>query len=69
MEDVKNENWNLMSNSQLKEKLEKLQKDFSEKQNNLKDCINKIDELNDELKKLSKEYNEIKTIVNKREGK
>lgn len=69
MEDIRSENWNLESNIQLKEKLEGLQKTFSVKQNELKDCIDKIDKLNTELRDLSKKYNEIKTILNKREGK
>ena len=64
-----NFNWNLASNSQLKEECKHLEIEFSEKQEELAIAVNKIDELNETLINLSKKYREIKEILNKREGK
>ena len=50
MED--NINWQLASNSQLKEECERLEKEF-----------------NETLTKLSKQYVDLKNILNKREGR
>ena len=62
-------NWKLASNSQLKEECERLEKEFAEKQEILKETVNKIDELNTSLTQLSKQYIEITDIIKKREGK
>ena len=62
-------NWNLASNSQLKEECERLEKIFKEKQDNIKEFVGKIDSINSKLVELSKKYLEIKDILNKREGK
>lgn len=64
-----NFNWNLASNSQLKEECERLEKEFSTLQTELKEYVNKIDSLNTNLVDMSKKYREIKEILNKREGK
>lgn len=64
-----NFNWNLASNSQLKEECERLEKEFSTLQTELKEYVNKIDSLNTNLVEMSKKYREIKEILNKREGK
>ena len=62
-------NWNLASNSQLKEECGRLEKEFSTLQTELKEYVNKIDSLNTNLVDMSKKYREIKEILNKREGK
>lgn len=62
-------NWKLASNSQLKEECERLEKEFAEKQEILKETVNKIDELNTSLTQLSKQYVEITDIIKKRGGK
>lgn len=67
MED--NFNWNLVSNAQLKEECERLENEFADKQKELKETVNQIDLLNNELLEMSKTYNDIKLILNKREGK
>jgi chromosome condensin MukBEF ATPase and DNA-binding subunit MukB len=64
-----NFNWNLASNSQLKEECERLEKEFIIKQKELGNFVSKIDEYNEVLVNLSKQYREIKEILNKREGK
>jgi chromosome segregation ATPase len=64
-----NFNWNLASNSQLKKECERLEKEFSTLQTELKEYVNKIDSLNTNLVDMSKKYREIKEILNKREGK
>jgi uncharacterized coiled-coil DUF342 family protein len=64
-----NFNWNLASNSQLKEECGRLEKEFSTLQTELKEYVNKIDSLNTNLVDMSKKYREIKEILNKREGK
>ena len=64
-----NFNWNLASNSQLKEECGRLEKEFSTLQTELKEYVNKIDSLNANLVDMSKKYREIKEILNKREGK
>lgn len=62
-------NWNLISNKELKEECERLEKEFVEKQEIMKDLVSKIEELDTNLTELSKNYVEIKKILNKREGK
>lgn len=64
-----NFNWNLASNVQLKEECERLESEFSEKQQKMKDAVKEIDDLNESLKELSRQYVDIKNILNKREGK
>lgn len=64
-----NINWNMASNSQLKEECERLEKEFNENQALLKEGVEKIGELNAYLKQISQQYVEIKQILNKREGK
>lgn len=64
-----NFNWNLASNAQLKEECERLESEFSEKQQKMKDAVKEIDDLNESLKELSRQYVDIKNILNKREGK
>ena len=66
MED--NINWQLASNSQLKEECERLEKEFNETQEELKTYVSKIEEFNGTLTKLSKQYVDLKNILNKREG-
>ena len=62
-------NWQLASNSQLKEECERLEKEFNEGQEKLKEVVNAVDLINESLIELSKRYREIKEILNKREGK
>lgn len=62
-------NWKLASNSQLKEECARLEKEFEAKQNELREIVNKVDELNASLVEMSKQYRELKEILNKREGK
>ncbi len=62
-------NWQMASNSQLKEELNRLDTEFGEKQSELKNIVSKIDELHNELNNLSKTYNVINNILYKREGK
>ena len=62
-------NWQLASNSQLKEECERLEKEFNEGQEKLKEVVNAVDLINESLIDLSKRYREIKEILNKREGK
>ena len=64
-----NFNWNLASNNQLREECELLEKEFEEKQAELKKMVNKIEEINGMLTEMSRTYNEVKAILNKREGK
>lgn len=64
-----NFNWNLASNAQLKEECERLENEFSKKQQKMKDAVKEIDDLNESLKELSRQYVDIKNILNKREGK
>lgn len=64
-----NINWQLASNSQLKEECERLEKEFNETQEELKTYVAKIEEFNETLTKLSKQYVNLKNILNKREGK
>lgn len=64
-----NFNWNLASNAQLKEECERLETEFKKKQEELGGLVSKIDEYNTVLVNLSKQYREVKEILNKREGK
>ena len=62
-------NWNLASNSQLKEEKARLENEFKAKQNEIGGLVGKINEYNEILIDLSKQYREINEILNKREGK
>jgi len=64
-----NFNWKLASNAQLKEECERLEKEFTRNQEELGKIVSKIDEYNEVLVGLSKQYREVKEILNKREGK
>lgn len=64
-----NFNWNLASNAQLKEECERLEKEFVRNQEDLGKVVSKIDEYNEILVNLSKQYRNVKEILNKREGK
>lgn len=64
-----NINWNLASNAQLKEECEHLEKEFVKNQEKLGKIVSKIDEYNNVLNELSKQYRVVKDILNKREGK
>jgi len=64
-----NFNWNLASNAQLKEECERLEKEFAQNQEELGKIVSKIDEYNVVLTDLSKQYIQVKEILNKREGK
>jgi predicted nucleic acid-binding Zn-ribbon protein len=61
--------WNMASNVQIKEKLEALKKDFDKKQKKMKKIVDSMDELHNQMFELSKNYTELKSILNKREGK
>ncbi len=62
-------NWDFASNAQLKEECERLESEFSENQKKMKDAIKEIDDINEALKDLSRQYVAVKKILNKREGK
>lgn len=62
-------NWNIVSNSQLKEELTRLETEFKLKQDEMGKIVLKIDELHNSMNELSKTYVEIKDILDKREGK
>ena len=62
-------NWNMASNTQLKEELERLENLFNKKQKEMEQIVLEIDILHNDMNNLSKSYVEIKDILNKREGK
>ena len=62
-------NWNIVSNSQLKEELTRLETEFKLKQDEMGKIVLKIDELHNSMNELSKTYVEIQDILDKREGK
>lgn len=62
-------NWNMASNAQLKEELERLDKLFNAKQKEMEKIVSEIDVLHNDMNNLSKSYVEIKKILDKREGK
>ena len=62
-------NWNMVSNSQLKEELTRLETEFKLKQYEMGKIVLKIDELHNSMNELSKTYVEIQDILYKREGK
>ena len=62
-------NWNMVSNSQLKEELTRLETEFKLKQDEMGKIVLKIDELHNSMNELSKTYVGIKDILDKREGK
>ncbi len=62
-------NWNMASNSQLKEELNRLDNEFNARQTEMEEIVSKIDVLHEEMNNLSKSYIEIKKILDKREGK
>ena len=66
---MKETNWNIASNAQLKEELERLEKLFNTKQKEMEKIVSEIDVLHNDMNNLSKSYVEIKHILNKREGK
>ena len=66
---MKETNWNMASNAQLKEELERLDKLFNAKQKEMEKIVSEIDVLHNDMNNISKSYVEIKHILNKREGK
>ena len=62
-------NWNMVSNSQLKEELTRLETEFKLTQDEMGKIVLKIDELHNSMNELSKTYVEIQDILDKREGK
>lgn len=62
-------NWNLASNSQIKEELENLESEFKEKQTTMKTLVEEINSLDESMRGLSEKYLKIREILNKREGK
>ena len=66
---MKETNWNMASNVQLKKELERLDKLFNAKQKEMEKIVSEIDVLHNDMNNLSKSYVEIKHILNKREGK
>ena len=59
----------MVSNSQLKEELTRLETEFKLKQDEMGKIVLKIDELHNSMNELSKTYVEIQDILYKREGK
>ena len=66
---MKETNWNIASNTQLKEELTRLETEFKLKQNEMEKSVSEIDVLHNSMNELSKTYVEIKDILDKREGK
>lgn len=66
---MKETNWNIASNTQLKEELTRLETEFKLKQNEMEKIVSEIDVLHNSMIELSKTYVEIKDILDKREGK
>ena len=66
---MKETNWNMASNAQLKEEKKKKKKLFNTKQKEMEKIVSEIDVLHNDMNNLSKSYVEIKDILNKREGK
>ena len=66
---MKETNWNMASNAQLKEELERLDKLFNAKQKEMEKIVSEIDVLHNDMNNLSKSYVEIKDILKKTEGK
>ena len=66
---MKETDWNMASNAQLKEELERLDKLFNAKQKEMEKIVSEIDVLHNDMNNLSKSYVEIRHILNKREGK
>lgn len=67
MEDEKD--WKIASNTELSEECERLESIFTEKQNEMKQHVEAIQKLNEEMNSLSANYLEVRTILNKRIGK
>lgn len=67
MEDEKD--WKIASNTELSEECERLESIFTEKQNEMKQHVEAIQKLNEEMNSLSTNYLEVRTILNKRIGK
>ena len=66
---MKETNWNIASNTQLKEELTRLETEFKLKQSEMEKIVSEIDVLHNSMNELSKTYVEIKDILDKREGK
>ena len=66
---MKETNWNIASNTQLKEELTRLEPEFKLKQNEMEQIVKEIDVLHKSMNELSNTYVEIKDILDKREGK
>lgn len=62
-------NWQLASNSQLEQECKRLQQEFDGKKESMKEAIDVIESLNEEIHTLSTKYNELKKILDKRQGK
>ena len=67
--DEETRDWKIASNTELKDECERLETIFADKQKEMKECVEKIEELNKYMTELSTKYNEVRTILNKREGK
>lgn len=61
--------WKIASNTELKEECERLKNIFAEKQEEMKSLVDEINKINDYMVGISKDYIEVRTILNKREGK
>ena len=62
-------NWNMATNSQLRQECKSLEDEFGTLQDTLRQIVERIDEINGRLNELSYEYITIKEILDKREGK
>lgn len=59
-------NWELASNSQLKEECERLTKDFEECKAVLLEALTKIEELREGMILMSEKYNKLQIILKRR---
>lgn len=62
-------NWNMASNTQLKEECERLENEYKDKQQIMEETCKKAEALHKEMVELSQHYVEVKNILDKRQGK
>lgn len=66
---MEEKDWNIASNKEMKEELERLNTSFQTKQGRMKEVITELESLDKEMNDLSRSYVKIKEILDRREGK
>jgi chromosome segregation ATPase len=61
--------WQIASNNELKDECERLYQLFDEKQKEIKMHLDAVEEIDKELNSMSTEYNKLKQILLRRNGK